>query len=195
MSFFKKLFGSKDKKTETIEQDEPIEAIRPPNLPTHPKRKNVDLSYRLNPKPIAKKAPVRHTSNKVFFVVGTQHYPFEDKVNEHINAHKRKTYQSSMSIREVIEDYGQIYKYSPMTSKRVKLIPEPENEYDNNAIAVHFRNTKIGHIKSSDTELVKKYLDDDKSYKAKILGGPFKELDYDEIVEVNGQFKMEIIFD
>ncbi len=53
---------------------------------------------------------------------------------------------------------------------------------------------KIGHIKSSDTELVKKYLDDDKSYKAKILGGPFKELDYDEIVEVNGQFKMEIHF-
>lgn len=195
MSFFKKLFGSKDKKTETFEQDEPIEAIRPPDLPTQSEREDVDLSYRLNPKPIAKKAPVRHTSNKVFFVVGTQHYPFEDKVNEHINAHKRKTYQSSMSIREVIEDYGQIYKYSPMTSKRVKLIPEPENEYDNNAIAVHFRNTKIGHIKSSDTELVKKYLDDDKSYKAKILGGPFKELDYDEIVEVNGQFKMEIIFD
>ena len=195
MSFFKKLFGSKDKKTETFEQDEPIEAIRPPDLPTQSEREDVDLSYRLNPKSIAKKAPVRHTSNKVFFVVGTQHYPFEDKVNEHINAHKRKTYQSSMSIREVIEDYGQIYKYSPMTSKRVKLIPEPENEYDNNAIAVHFRNTKIGHIKSSDTDLVKKYLDDDKSYKAKILGGPFKELDYDEIVEVNGQFKMEIIFD
>ena len=191
MSFFKKLFGSKDKKTETFEQDEPIETIRPPDLLTQSEREDVDLSYRLNPKPIAKKAPVRHTSNKVFFVVGTQHYPFEDKVNEHINAHKRKT----MSIREVIEDYGQIYKYSPMTSKRVKLIPEPENEYDNNAIAVHFRNTKIGHIKSNDTELVKKHLDGDKPYKAKILGGPFKELDYDEIVEVNGQFKMEIIFD
>lgn len=195
MSFFKKLFGSKDKKNETIEQDELIEAIKPPDLPTHTKREDVDLSYRLNPKPIAKKTPVKHTSDKVFFVVGTQHYPFEDKIKEHINAHNRKTYQSSMSIREVIEDYGQIYKYRPMTSKRVKLMPEPENEYDNNAIAVHFRNTKVGHIKSSDTELVKKYLDDDKSYKAKILGGPFKELDYDEIIEVNGQFKMEIIFD
>ena len=43
MSFFKKLFGSKDKKTETFEQDEPIEAIRPPDLPTQSEREDVDL--------------------------------------------------------------------------------------------------------------------------------------------------------
>ena len=200
MKFLKKLFGIKEQpKEEKQKAYEPIRGISVPLPDNKYTRDNIDPNIKSNnveidrtPSPRKHYKPKKQTS---FFVVGTQHYNLQEKVNEHIKSHKRKTYQTSTSVREVIEDYGQIYKYSPMTSKRVKLIPEPENEYDNNAIAVHFRNTKIGHIKSSDTELVKKYLDDDKSYKAKILGGPFKELDYDEIVEVNGQFKMEIIFD
>jgi hypothetical protein len=37
----------------------------------------------------------------------------------------------------------------------LKLIPEPENKFDKNAIAVYWNDTKIGHIAAQETQYVK----------------------------------------
>lgn len=199
LSLFKKIFGIKEQpKEEKQKAYEPIRGISVPLPDNKYTRDNIDPNIKSNnveidrtPSPRKHYKPKKQTS---FFVVGTQHYNLQEKVNEHIKSHKRKTYQTSTSVREVVEDYGRIYKYGVMRSKRVELVHERDNQYNENAIAVYFRKSKVGYIKKDDLEVVNKLLSEDKPYKAKILGGPFKELDYDKLVEFKDDFKLEIHF-
>ncbi|WP_197272260.1 HIRAN domain-containing protein, partial [Salinicoccus sp. YB14-2] len=134
-----------------------------------------------------------------FYVVGTRHYDLDEKVNEHIKSHKNKAYKSSRPIKEVVEYYGKIYKYSPMRSKKVEIISEPDNPHDRNALAVNFRGSKVGYIKAEETQLVNSLLENDKTPTVRIFGGPYKEFEDEfesnKLIEVENPFKIEVSFD
>ena len=157
MKFLKKLFGIKEQpKEEKQKAYEPIRGISVPLPDNKYTRDNIDPNIKSNnveidrtPSPRKHYKPKKQTS---FFVVGTQHYNLQEKVNEHIKSHKRKTYQTSTSVREVVEDYGRIYKYGVMRYKRVELVHERDNQYNENAIAVYFRKSKVGYIKNDDLD-------------------------------------------
>lgn len=137
-----------------------------------------------------------------FFIVGAMkdkelNKNFELSVNELINRVKRVEYgnDTNSELKNVLEIYDKIYKYNPLQSSDIKLIPEPENEYDKNAIAVYLKNRKVGYVKRNETEDAAKYMKQNLKPLAKISGGPFKTLDYfDEIVEKAGPYKLIVTF-
>lgn len=65
-----------------------------------------------------------------------------------------------LSNRELIESYDvgdKIYQYE-FNPKHVELIPDPENEYDKNAVRVEIDGLQVGHIKKGSCSQVKNLL-------------------------------------
>lgn len=194
MSFFRKLFGTKklEEKTENFTPASPIE----PPAQNSQNKKTLKFKQR---QPAVQSSSHENRSLSTFYVVGTQRYDLDERVNEHIKSHKNKAYKSSRPIKEVVEYYGKIYKYSPMRSKKVEVIPEPDNPHDKNALAVYFRGSKVGYIKAEETKLVNSLLEIDKTPAVRIFGGPYKEFEDEfesnKLIEVENPFKIEVSFD
>lgn len=91
----------------------------------------------------------------------------------------------SLSKRELFEEYSdgdKIFKYEYNTTP-LELVPEPENEYDPNAIKVMVNGTKVGYIKKGSTSHVKNLLasPDFSGKSIEIYGGKYKQICDDEI--------------
>lgn len=92
----------------------------------------------------------------------------------------------TMSKRELL-DYGYgdgdtIYKYLEMTYP-AELVPEPDNEYDPEAVKVMVDGILVGYVPKGKTKRVKKLLEkDDLDIICGFNAGPFKEIevDYDD---------------
>lgn len=89
-----------------------------------------------------------------------------------------------LSRGELLEDYGpgdKIWKYD-YSFQSVELIPEPENEYDPNAVAVYIDGKMVAHIKRGSCSQVKNLIsaDDFVKAEAEIGGGPYKYIDEDD---------------
>lgn len=125
-------------------------------------------------------------------------YDRNEAVNEHIKQYNNKAYSGNTKtkLKSVLRDYPKIYKYKDIKSKKVKLVKENENEYDNNAVAVYFRNMKVGYIKKEETESVRNKIDANMQPYAKIFAGPYSEFDEweNKVVEVDNDFKISIDF-
>lgn len=90
----------------------------------------------------------------------------------------------TMSKKELIENYmtdEPIYKYETAAGS-AELIPEPENEYDSNAIAIYLDNIHIGYVPAKKCSKVKKLLDSDSIafIFAEITGDPYKIIEMNE---------------
>ena len=99
-----------------------------------------------------------------FKVVGIRHYMenIDQICEENDDYHSRKS--------EIKEDYGDgdtIYQFIP-TTYDVVLIPEPENEKDENAIRVEVDGKPIGYIAKENCEKVNALLDDPGFVKCRI---------------------------
>lgn len=82
-----------------------------------------------------------------------------------------------------------------MNVKSVNLVDKPDNPYDENAIAVYFKDYKVGYIRKNETALIRDYKSKGYTYFARIMGGPFITLNInDELLEKNEPYKMEIVF-
>lgn len=90
-----------------------------------------------------------------------------------------------LTKKQMLEEYfdgDKIYKYD-FSFCDVKLVPEPDNEFDPNAIAVIADGQKIAYIKRNDCKKVKALLDSPHfAYiEAEINGGNYKEIDDEDI--------------
>lgn len=112
-----------------------------------------------------------------FKVAGVQHYKADLidllDVNDEYLLNKSE-------ILESYDDGDRIYEYDVYDGP-AKLVPEPDNEYDSNAIAVMVKGIKIGHVPADLCSEVLALIDDDHTYDVAIMGGPYKEVVSDDI--------------
>ncbi len=83
-----------------------------------------------------------------------------------------------MTASELIDagyEDERVYKYSE-TDCKASLEPEPDNQYDPNAVKVYADGVHIGYIKKGSAAHVKKLLEEDRirSMSLTISGGPYK---------------------
>ena len=96
-------------------------------------------------------------------------------------ARENPDYELSKSeLLDFYSDGDKIWKYDFEYITIADLRPEPDNEYDKNAIAVYspsdFGPVKIGYVKKGST----KQIDLDRAYLLELGGGPYKEICEDE---------------
>lgn len=68
-----------------------------------------------------------------------------------------------------------VYKYS-FDELDAELIPEPNNQYDPNAIRVDVNGVTVGHVAKDNTARIRNMLESGPIVKANITGGPHKEI-------------------
>lgn len=85
---------------------------------------------------------------------------------------------------EIKKDGYEVYQYWLTEKNTIKLVPEPENPHDSNAImVVHDKMGKIGYIPRTDNVELSKFLEEaDNNIKIRINldGGPYKIYDEDQ---------------
>lgn len=112
-----------------------------------------------------------------FHATGMQHY------SEAIEPLRYENDDYTLSKSELAELHGngKVWKYEYSYSK-LELIPEPQNEFDKNAVAVYADGKKIAHIKKGSCSQVKNLLASGNvnGIDADIGGGPYKYIDEDE---------------
>ena len=118
-----------------------------------------------------------------FTVAGFDYY--QDALKEFLY---RENPEYSYSKSDLIDmEDERIYEYEPYIGYP-DLVPEPDNKYDSNAIAVLLEGTRVGYVPRKYQESVAPYLTDDSvSREIEIYGGKYKVLqlgeDYDERLE------------
>lgn len=89
-----------------------------------------------------------------------------------------------LSNKEILEAYSEddkIYEVEIAGSNEIKLIPDPKNKFDTNAIKVLLDEVgDIGYVPATDCKRVKKILEDGYSIQWRLLGGKHKYIEYDE---------------
>nr|DAX04303.1 MAG TPA: HRAN protein [Bacteriophage sp.] len=106
-------------------------------------------------------------------------------------------FYDGMSNKEIAEDMGRVYKYQDFYTNNVSLIPEPENEYDKNAIKVLVSDFCIGYIPKNINKQILSFVNDDtldRDLTVEIIGGPYKELDFieDKVTTTNDNYGFEL---
>lgn len=88
----------------------------------------------------------------------------------------------SMSKRELIDMCmvdERIYQYGSDFG-RVSLVPDPENEYDENAIKVMRRDILFGYVPKDETASVRRFISEEYTAIASAYGGPYKIITEDK---------------
>lgn len=114
----------------------------------------------------------------VFRATGMDHYM---DAFEAIREENEDFALSKHDILDIYDPGDKIWKYEYVFNS-VELIPEPENEYDSNAVAVYIDGKKAAHIKRGSCSQVKNLINSDDFVKveAEIGGGPYKYIDEDD---------------
>lgn len=85
----------------------------------------------------------------------------------------------SMSKKKLIDENlidEPIYKYEESTLGLISLLPDPDNEYDKNAIKVMHRDILLGYVPKDETNAIHKIIAGPYKATAKVYGGPYKIL-------------------
>lgn len=116
--------------------------------------------------------PVRSFQEKTYYVVGTQYYLGAISSLARVNPDWKKSGAVLASEGKVME---KIFKTNYI-NKPVKLVPEPQNKHDKNAIKVIISGKTVGYISREDNRKVKRILTqhDVKFISSFISGGPYK---------------------
>ena len=117
-----------------------------------------------------------------------------DYVEEQIQAEYIDAYDG-MTNKEIIEDGDRIFEADLSGSFEIKLVPEPENPYDPNAIkVVHNEMGHIGYVPAHTTDKVKDATKGPHRLEWQLLGGKFKYADEDDkIVKETLNYGMNIL--
>ena len=118
-----------------------------------------------------------------FIVAGTNHYT---KAIEDVAVETFTWDLTAAEKREEYSDGDRLFKYESDLGE-AKLIPEPENEYDPNAIRVEIKGQKVGYIKKGSTSEVKNLMKEEPYVRAELFGGPYIDFEEDE----DGKLRME----
>ena len=105
---------------------------------------------------------------------------------------------TAKELKETYDPGERVYKYE-FSVVNCKLVPEPDNAHDKNAVRVEADGIHIGYIKADSAARVRKLLDEGKVAWSTIdiYGGPVKELEEDDdgkttIVKSNNSFGAKI---
>lgn len=126
-------------------------------------------------KKIISKEPQEQITLKTFRVAGVSYH------TKDVMKLSRLAPEWKMTDKEIAEKYpGQkIYKYAFINSP-VRLVPEPKNKTDKNAVMVMIKNCLVGYVPKEQALEVKKLLIQNIKISAEIVGGEYK------IVSLNG---------
>lgn len=116
-----------------------------------------------------------------YFVVGA--FKFQDELDGFMIVENE---DYSLSKKEMIEqglEDVRIYEYERQYYK-AKLIPEPENEFDKNAIAVYIENTKIGYVKRDDQNALSGLSE----INCEIFGGKYKIVEDESLHKSSSEY-------
>lgn len=121
-----------------------------------------------------------------FRITGIQYY--QDDFVEELGEYNYDYDETASVLKEAYYDGDKIYQYDFLNLK-AELVPEPDNEYDSNAVAVLANGIKVGHVKKGSCTRVKNLLKspDFVGIEIKITGGKYKALYEDE----NGKLHIE----
>ena len=121
-----------------------------------------------------------------FRITGIQYY--QDDFVEELGEYNYDYDETASALKETYYDGDKIYQYDFLNLK-AELVPEPDNEYDPNAVAVLANGIKVGHVKKGSCTRVKNLLKspDFIGIEIKITGGKYKTLYEDE----NGKLRIE----
>lgn len=121
-----------------------------------------------------------------FRITGIQYY--QDDFVEELGEYNYDYDETASVLKETYYDGDKIYQYDFLNLK-AELVPEPDNEYDSNAVAVLANGIKVGHVKKGSCTRVKNLLKspDFVGIEIKITGGKYKALYEDE----NGKLRIE----
>lgn len=134
--------------------------------------------------------PVKKSIKEDFFVVGMDYY------KKDIESILSENLIFDYSKRELIEegyDGEKVYFYDTGYFS-AELIPEPDNEFDSNAIAVYSQGVKVGYIKKTKCKQVKGYIDSGRIRKVdiEIEGGKYKYISESGIERGTDDYKGEL---
>lgn len=121
-----------------------------------------------------------------FRITGIQYY--QDDFVEELGEYNYDYDETASALKETYYDGDKIYQYDFLNLK-AELVPEPDNEYDSNAVAVLANGIKVGHVKKGSCTRAKNLLKspDFVGIEIKITGGKYKSLYEDE----NGKLRIE----
>jgi len=101
-----------------------------------------------------------------------------------------------LTAKQLKEDFEgeRVYKYDFLTAVP-ELRPEPDNEYDSNAIAVYSDGIQIGYVKKGSTAHLRNVLENRKvvSMKINITGGDYKYVSDDGIDKVESNIHADLV--
>lgn len=89
----------------------------------------------------------------------------------------------SMSKKELVDENlidEPVYRYEESTMGLISLLPDPDNEYDKNAIKIMQRDSLLGYVPKEETGAVQKIISGPYKAVAKVYGGPYKILHENE---------------
>lgn len=150
------------------------------------------------PQPVAPAAPApsvkRTTTVERVHVRGVDHY------GKNIESVGWENPDYSLTKRELQEDFegDRVYKYT--FDVKADLVPEPDNEYDPNAIMVQANGLCIGHVPKGSTAHIRNLMESGriKSMILNIGGGKYKEVyevDDGEYELYNGDLKYSAVLE
>ena len=117
------------------------------------------------------------SKEKNYNVTGVNHYV------KNIMKLGLKNYDFKLSKNDMIDECleGRIYEYDFYPTK-VELVPEPDNEYDPNAVKVIVDNVLVGYIKAGSCKHILNIINSNRIEKIEctIKGGKYKYLGYDD---------------
>lgn len=125
------------------------------------------------------------------YVTGTKHENRQSLIRkalrEEIDYYEKYDGLKGTELKEELL-YGKVWEYPPIEAA-LELVHEPENEYDENAIAVYAdidETMKIGYIPKEDNEYVLSIMEEASiSVTGIVKGGKYKELDWDETIKTD----------
>ena len=95
-------------------------------------------------------------------------------------------------------DYARIYEFNSFKTENFELVPEPDNEFDPNAIKVIVEGYFLGYVSKGYAKQLKKFSDRNKfsfEGEAYLLGGRYKELHIGERRVQNGEISLSCKID
>lgn len=122
-------------------------------------------------------------SNKntyTFRIVGITYEGREKNIKEIVNDWKECNPEDlyfGMKNKEIADEYENIYEVDVYDWCDIKLIPEPDNKHDPNAIKVVSDFGMLGYVPADETKKVKGIIEKEHDLQWKIIGGKYKYYD------------------
>lgn len=168
----KRLEEEKKKADEVVRQREASPKAEPKPKSPYVYAEPLEPVQKPARKPTVSKSTNKRKAGKRYRVAGTAHHVDNIMQLSHENPDYKMT---EKQMRKMKVDCVCKYTFDDPT---VTLVPEPENQYDPNAIKVLFDGVLVGYIKRGSCGHIHKLIQDDRivSISGEICGGPCKEL-------------------